>query len=78
MDKVDGMLLWNMHSWDLSVDSVTGAVGFPIHRHDGSLLIIPMALGLAPVGNPDMKFVCLNGQYAGYFGYQTGWKPQAV
>ena len=77
MDKADGMLLWNMHSWDLTVD-VSGSVFFPIHRHDGSLLLVPMALSMAPVGSPDMKFMCLNGQFAGYCGYQTGWIPQAA
>lgn len=70
------MLLWNMHSWDLKKEG--DLVYFPVHRHDGSVLKIPMVLNMQPVGSPDMKFVCLSGEYAGYFGYQTKWSPQAA
>lgn len=74
MEKIGDMLLWTMNSWDLKVDDK--GVYFPISRHDGSIMHIPMAFGMKPVGNPDMKFVCLGGQYAGYLGFQTGWIPQ--
>lgn len=72
------MVVWTMHSWDLRVDA-DGSVYFPVTRHDGSLIKIPMALNLQPAGGKaDMQFYCLTGPYANYYGYQTGWIPQAL
>jgi hypothetical protein len=77
MEKIGNMLIWPMNSWDLKKDT-DGSIYMPIHRHDSSILKIPMALNMQPVGSPDMKFICNDGDYKGFCGYQTGWIPQAI
>ena len=74
------MVIWTMNGWDLRTDE-KGQVYFPVTRHDGSLLKIPMALDMQPAGpveKTDMQFKCLSAPYANYCGYQTGWIPKQI
>jgi len=72
------MKVVKLHSWDIHANK-DGMMVFNIHRHDGSILEVPMAKDLKPVGVPEIQYLVVDGQYAGFTGYvHKGWIPQSA
>lgn len=72
------MKVVKLHSWDIHVNKA-GVMVYAVHRHDGSVLEVPMAKDMKPVGVPATQYLVVDGQYMGYTGYvSTEWVPQPI
>lgn len=70
------MNTWQLHSWDVK-HKPDGTIVFYVHRHDGSLLEIPMGLDKTSAFTVGYKFEVIDGEFRGFCGYADAqWVPQ--